>query len=463
MVDADWKRLHPGSIAVNLIPRTWLALRGLWPLLLAAVLGRRTTPNHLMDAVIIGMLLVSTVGNTVFHWATLRYRVHDGRLEIQSGLISRQMRSIDVSRVQNVEIVRNVFQRMAGLAEVRVETASGREVEGQLSALSTAEAQALVESLGGSRAAVAGVDTSETVVQNDLTDLLKYGATGTRFAQAAIGLSLALEAVQWVTADVRIVPPRAFIALLPLAGLGAWLAGTVGAVVAYQGYVLLRRSDGRLAVDGGLFTRRRVEWRTNKVQAVMIDEPWLRRLAGLASVRVETAAVTRGEGGTATAEALVPAVASERIAFVVNAVSALSADPETTVWKPAHPLAILRAIVFAAIRGLVLTSLATWFLWPWGALVGLVIPLFLALAWADSRALAWALTDEALLVRGGYFRRETSIIPRAKVQSATILQPLWWRRRRVARLAVSAAGVQIAVPPMDEDDANALLTALVPR
>lgn len=462
MADADWKRLHPGSIAVNLIPRAWLALRGLWPLLLAAVLGRRTTPNHAIDAVIIGILLMSTVGNTVFHWATLRYRVHEGRLEIQSGLVARQMRSIDVSRVQNVEIVRNVFQRIAGLAEVRVETASGREVEGQLSALSTEEAQALVEALGGSRQE-GPAEVPETLVQNDLADLLKYGATGTRFAQAAIGMSLALEAMQWVTSDVRILPPRAFVALLPLAGLGAWLAGTVGAVVAYQGYVLLRRPDGRLAVDGGLFTRRRIEWRTNKVQAVMIDEPWLRRLVGLASVRVETAAVTRGEGGTTTAEALVPAVASDRIASVVTAVSALPTDPEATEWRPAHPLAIRRALLRAAVQGLILTSAASWFLGPWGALVGVLLPLSLGLAWVNARAQAWALTPEALLVRTGYFRRETAIIPRVKVQSATLLQPAWWRRWRVARLAVSAAGVQIAVPPMDEDDAHALLQALVPR
>lgn len=461
MAEADWKRLHPGSMAVNLIPRAWIALRGLWPFFLAAILGRRTTPNHLMDAVIIGMLLASTVGNTVFHWATLRYRVHEGRLEIESGLFSRQTRSIDVSRVQNVEVVRNVFQRLAGLAEVRVETASGREVEGQLSALSTVEAQALVEALGGSRAAAS--DASEIVVQNDLSDLLKYGATGTRFAQAAIGLSLALEALQWVTNDVRILPPRAFVALLPLAGVGAWLAGTVGAVLAYQGYVLLRRSDGRLALDGGLFTRRRVEWRTNKVQAVMIDEPWLRRLAGLASVRVETAAVTRGEGGRATAEALVPAVASDKIASVIAAVSTLTADPGHTAWRPAHPFALRRALLRACLRSALLTGLATWFLWPWGALVGVSLPVFLLMAWADARALAWALTDEALLVRSGWFRQETAIVPRGKVQSATLLQPAWWRGRRVARLAVSAAGVQIAVPPIDEDDANALLAALVPR
>ena len=237
----------------------------------------------------------------------------------------------------------------------------------------------------------------------------------------------------------------------------------MGAVLAYQGYVLLRRPDGRLALDGGLFTRRRVEWRTGKVQAVMIDEPWLRRLVGLASVRIETAAITRGEAGRATAEALVPAVGAEHVAAVVTAVSAMTADPANTDWKPAHPFAIRRALLRATVRTAILTGLASWFLWPWGALVGLSLPLFLLLAWIDARTLAWALTDEALLVRSGFFRQETAIIPRAKIQSATVLQPAWWRRSRVARLAVSSAGVQIAVPPIDEDDANALLAALVPR
>ena len=65
--------------------------------------------------------------------------------EMQSGLLNRQVRVIPPERIQNVELTRNVFHRMSGLVEVRVETASGTDIEGQLSALSEHEALALMQ------------------------------------------------------------------------------------------------------------------------------------------------------------------------------------------------------------------------------------------------------------------------------------------------------------------------------
>ena len=138
VIDSEWRGLHPLSLVANLAPRTWRTLRGTWPLLAAfAIGGRRDSVAILfIAALFFGM----AVWSTVLHFLTLRYRVVHGRLEMRSGLLNRQNRALDPSRIQNTELVRNPLHKLLGLVELRVETASGREVEGLLSALSERKA-----------------------------------------------------------------------------------------------------------------------------------------------------------------------------------------------------------------------------------------------------------------------------------------------------------------------------------
>lgn len=90
-----------------------------------------------------------TIVRTVTHFMTLRYRVHDGRFEVRSGLLNRRARVLDPARIQNIEAVQNLFHKAAGLIEVRVETAGDASTQGLLSALSTDEAARLEAELRG--------------------------------------------------------------------------------------------------------------------------------------------------------------------------------------------------------------------------------------------------------------------------------------------------------------------------
>lgn len=37
--EEGWRTLHPASVLVNLLPTAWRALRSLWPLAIALVIG----------------------------------------------------------------------------------------------------------------------------------------------------------------------------------------------------------------------------------------------------------------------------------------------------------------------------------------------------------------------------------------------------------------------------------------
>ena len=150
--EVPWLRLHPASLFVNLVPRTWKTLVGMWPLLLLVVVGGSSSEDFaLADFAWVGLFLLSGVGSTVVHYLTLRYRVNGNKLEIKQGLLNRQARVIDPARIQNVGEVRNIFHNLTGLVEVRIETAGDVRTEGVLSALSVQNANGLIAALEAAR------------------------------------------------------------------------------------------------------------------------------------------------------------------------------------------------------------------------------------------------------------------------------------------------------------------------
>jgi uncharacterized membrane protein len=70
------------------------------------------------------------------------------------------------------------------------------------------------------------------------------------------------------------------------------------------------------------------------------------------------------------------------------------------------------------LRAVFPAGLLTWWFWPWGALAWLLLPLSAFLAWFDFRNQGWLVTDRAIVVRTGWLRRATRVMPREKVQSS---------------------------------------------
>ena len=81
------------------------------------------------------LLFVPATIASIIRYLTFRLRYDDRELVIRTGLIFRNERHIPFSRIQNVDATQNVFHRLLGVAEVRVETGGGKEEEARLSVL----------------------------------------------------------------------------------------------------------------------------------------------------------------------------------------------------------------------------------------------------------------------------------------------------------------------------------------
>ncbi|MST35139.1 PH domain-containing protein, partial [Acidimicrobiaceae bacterium USS-CC1] len=130
----QWQRLHPASAIVRIGP-------GLAALLVLYLLPAAAGGSRSDDWIHLAVVALVLLGGLVT-WLVTRWRLADGVLQIETGLIRRQSLRFPLTQIQAIDVVRPGMARIFGLAELRVRVAGGRS-RGRLSYLTLAHAEAL--------------------------------------------------------------------------------------------------------------------------------------------------------------------------------------------------------------------------------------------------------------------------------------------------------------------------------
>jgi putative membrane protein len=465
----QWRSLHPASLLINLVPQAWRTMKMAWWWLLALFIGSEGMGIGATELMVVFFFAGISVWNTLIHWATLRYRVHGNRLEITSGLLNRQSRTIDPARIQNIELIQNLLHKWTGLVELRIETAGNASTEGLLSALSVEEADRLQQQLATAGSLLATGDRDDgqeqTLVKMSLSEIVAFGLSRRTIGSVAIMTAVGLEVLGQfgpeATRDVaaQITPTVVFAAFL-LAFAGSWIASITASIFRHHGFRLVRRGQS-LWTEEGLTTRRRVEIPLTKVQLVRADEPWLRRGMGFGTVMVETAGLGGTQGEVRQAEGVIPMVDCDALGDICRAaVPRADIDPWTAPLLPAHPRALYRGIMGTVARACMFAIPLFLLLDGMGWLALSLIPAAIPSAWLDWKKQGWLVTERAIVSRRGFFNRRTFVVARDKLQSVHLVEGPVMRMHGLARLVVRVAGSQIALPDIGKAEASALMARL---
>lgn len=495
-LDADGRRLHP----LTLVFSAFGIARGmLWP----AVAGGFGFGEGELDRIlpiVLAVLAIPALLGAAAKYALYRWRVDADELLLRSGVLNRQNRVIPLARVQNVEVRQSLLQRVLRVAELRVETAgTGLQAEAVLSVLGVGEAQSLRTDLLARRraqaAAVAvdaGVDAGDAVQPMErpaveplarltTADLLLAGATANEagvIAAAAAGLlqftdelpgdlfeRLIRDAVER-TEGAYVVVGAAAVLLLMLVG---WMISIAGSLVRYHDFTLVV-DGGEMRKRYGLLTVHEASVPLQRVQAIRLEETFLRRWLGLASLMIETAGGSPGQRGGA--EAFVPIARRRDVGRLVRGIFA-DAQVDDAHFQPVHPKAERRLRRRYLITFLLLVWapiwVARWFdVQPAGMLapyVAILLPLPWLMARWQYASRGWALPPGYVLARSGVLNRVTWIVPDRKLQTMHVLDTPFQRRLGLSTLVVdtAAGGKQAAVVDLAHSTARRLLDELAVR
>jgi putative membrane protein len=460
-------------------------VRRLWPLALL-IAARRQWWLLALGALV--LLAWSTL-----EWLRRTYALEGGALRLEEGVLARKLRAVPFDRIQQVDLVRKPLHRLLGVATLRVETAGGGSAaEVDLDVVTLAEARALRTTLlrakaaagpvdhagaGTTEAGVAGVaapPAERVLLRLRLGEVMLAGITGSRAAAALVVLGPLSQVSDWFPGlsdwllrrfdpeSVAPTTPAAFLAVAVLA-VAVWLGlAAASSVVTDYGFTLARVGDD-LVVRRGLLERREAVLPLARLQVVRIEESLLRRLLGLASIRLQSAGRTGGSDRTASRLA-VPVLQRTEVNRLLGEllpgaapVPRLAAPPPAAR-RRAVTRSLLRTSLVVAVVALALGRLAS----PGAAalvsaavLVVAVLTLAVVAGLAAYRSLGHAAGRGFLYARVGVAIRVTTVVPVAKAQSGSVRSSPFQRRSGLATLQVDIAGGGPAPRVYDEAEPTA--------
>jgi putative membrane protein len=467
-MSSERRRLHPAGIAVLAVDSLRQAALPLMVGLAAALFGGEFDAAAL--ARVVGFALIAAaaaVAIGLLRWWSTSYAITDDRIEYRTGVVSVHEASVPLTRVQALDTIQGILQRLFGVSEVRVQAAGGgRKPEIVLSAVAPADLAAL-------RSAVAGAHPEAVAAEADERERLRPGrllmaaATQGQVAVVLPVLAGAAQALRDVFSDrtleqraFALVPdtvPEALLALAVLVLVG-WALSALGAIVAFTGFTL-ERDGARLRVTRGLLQRRESIVPVRRVQAVRVIEGLLREPFGLATLRVEVAGYATD---ASSAQTLFPLVRRDEVEPLLRRLLPELAIPPLPLAPPPRR-ALRRFVLGPLLTGAVVAAAG------WAALAAvrpwiLVVPP--AAAWlgvARHRAAGWRVEGGRLAIRSRRLARTTVLAPVRRIQQHELAQTPLQRRGGLASLEVAVgAGTRARVDHLELTVARGVFAQLRP-
>ncbi len=442
-------RVHPGTIAIRYakdLPQTLIGLPAVLALM-SDVGWSRIALFALVAALVLAFA-------QWLAWSRFRYGLGPNELLIESGLISRNRRSIPFERIQDLDIEQGPLHRLFGLAKIKVETGAGGKNEGVLDSVTLAEADRLRRAI---RAGQGRAETPTGVAAEPDSRAVYTMRPGRVFVSGLFNFSLI-----WVAGLFGLL--QTFEPLIPfdVTDPGRWLGlvegnqdrftpGAIAAVLlvalilgVVTGIVrtLSRDWNFRLAAEGkrlrrtrGLFTRTEAVIPKRRVQLALQRTGPLRHAVGIAELFFQTLGSSQGQGGLQSVAPFARGPEIDRVVAELPGMRLPSPEPLTRVSQ----LHILRSAIksLSVPATLIVTAGASR---PEAFAALPILPLLLASAVLRRRFHRYGLSGDLLFVQAGWWRRRLWALPLANVQSASISRSLVQRWLGLATLALDTAG-----------------------
>jgi putative membrane protein len=349
----------------------------------------------------LGALVALTLVGTGFAYLAWQRRTFwfddDGDLRVDSGVLQRNERRLQLSRLQSVDVLQPLVARVVGLAEVRVEVAGAGDSKVNLQFLTVAEANALRNEIIARSAGVRhdAEEAPETLlVKVDAGDL-------------AMSLLLRAETFGLLAATVLIIAVTVLTAgklgLLVLFLGGVPLFDVFTQFSRYYDFTIAASADG-LRLRHGLLQRTRQTVPPGRVQAVGFVQPFLWRKRGWVRVRLNVAGVSthaEGRGDQSYTENVLLPVAPWPVALAIVSHVLPGVDLQAITLVPAPERARRRS-------------------------------------WIQWRQLAVGWDDNVFLGRSGRIVERWDVVPHARTQSVRVTQGVWERALGLASVHVDS-------------------------
>lgn len=466
------KRLHPGTMALR-----WLAEAPQTIIGLPVIFGVTSDVGIGWTLFIMFGFAMITLFIAAIRWHRFQYGVGANEIVIESGLISRNRRTIPFSRIQDVDIERKLLHRVFGLAKVRVETGAGGKDEGSLDSVSMGEADNIRAAVRAAKQGITPVDTPEEVdavlFEMPIGRVLRYGLFSYSFGSLAAilgGLGYLYSQFDELLGDPEVIYKRAqtaapsefqshwvaygLISLLVL----AMLTSVCKVLLSDFGFHLTKDDRG-LRRMRGLFTRTEILIPKKRVQLGLITSNPVWSRVGQEGLALQTLGGGEGASGHQVVAPFATRVEIEPILAEIPALRLPGPESFQHV-SPRHKWRTIIEFPFIIALGIGLSFVNVW------ALLAIMPFIFIIPGqWMDAARHSYAVSDDMLFVQSGFWRRKLWLVPIGHAETVSIRRGWIQRKWGLATVLVDTAGATALADPrivdLDADVAKGLAATLV--
>ncbi|MEY8730805.1 PH domain-containing protein [Peribacillus frigoritolerans] len=430
MMEEHAKRLHPIKIPFEF----WKLLKGnVFFIIMLYVLNFGSEKMY-MKVLQIGFLvyLVWKVISVILKWYTYKYQIKEGTLYITSGLVSKSYRTVPLHKVQNVQQRTTLFHKIFRLTSLTFETGmTGDQGSVPFEMISRKEAERL-EGEYASKQEIPVIDIPEERIAEDMEPAIektihftpsKHDVLKASFTSLSFLALIPILATLYNTLDdfFDLENAEGFLAKLLdtwwiitiiIAGLIciAVVFGIVSTFVKYGKYEISSDHE-HIYIKKGVLDESAFSIRKEKVQAVEITQSIIKRVLGLAEVKLISAGSTGDE--ELETNTLYPFLSIERAYGMVEEIlPAYNVERSMrSLSKQAFKIRMLRPSFFW-----IFTTLAIYYfkssLWYISLILLVLIYTLRIMDYKNSRYL---LNDEFIQFKSGSLETSLFITKRSKV------------------------------------------------
>lgn len=376
-----------------------------------------------------------------FKWLRFTYEVRGDSFHIQSGVLIRHDRYIQIARIQSVQIQTNLLLRLIGLVQLRLDTADPADKgDVVLAVLSHREAGHVRRLLGHGgetdQDPVSGsavqTETSRKVFRLSIRDFVFASFTSSSIG--IIGVLLALWSSagqfvpdQWLNRSFQqfvLLPLGELIPLILLLLIVLWLCTAVVTFLRWGNFRLTVTPEKWL-IHKGILETADATYMKDRVQAVRICESWLQQLTGFCTIYAECSGSVNNDKNKEGSVLVFPIIRRKELLPFLDAVipefsGSITCTPvplRGQIYMMLMPVLPLTAVL------VILSSYFPWGLWLWPAL-----PTAMALVYFQSHSSGYQLNGERLVFSHRLLMKTRMITLKNRIQSFAAHQSFIQRR-----------------------------------
>lgn len=386
---------------------------------------------------------------------------------INEGVFNRSTLSIQLNKIQQVNISQSLLQQVVGVYSLEIDTAGSEKKEASIRAIGHTAALELKQRLLSKDQLYEGASNSETIDQQPATPflnlsiptLLKVGITTNYGASFVLLGGFVLGLIQFFkdytsafeieNSAVDQVLERGFTffsvcVLILLALVLVLVTNIVRTLVKYFNFLILKQNDA-LAISSGLFTRKNVLLKPNKVQLSAYSQNYFQKKFNLLNIKIKQARYdTADKEEHKKTDIEIPGCdEAERNEILKMIYRQIPASGITLI--PNYRFIFLQVMLWIVIPVLIFLGAGLMFQTPFRPYLIIALPyaiLVAILLYFEFRRHRLYVNQDFIIKRSGIWDVQHEIIEPHKIQAITAKQYFWHKKADVGHLLLhTAAGI----------------------